>query len=67
MLWYASVYLFFDLDKRFNDYQMDVTLQYTNITIINVVTLLDIFKGYRTGYYDKGVLISDKKSIRKNY
>ena len=45
---------------------MDVTLQYTNITIINVVTLLDIFKGYRTGYYDKGVLISDKKSIRKN-
>ncbi len=60
-VYYISIFLFFN-----------ISLEYTHTIIvvykISIFTfILDIIKSFYTGFYEKGILIMDKKSISKNY
>ena len=60
-IFYISVFLFFNIDVEYTDY----------IIIVNQVSLivfvLDIFKNFITGYYEKGSLVTEIDVIFIHY
>ena len=66
-LWYSSLYLFFEFDKRFGEYEYDADLQIFWTTVLLFITTFDIYVGINTGYYDKKVLILSRNEVVKNY
>lgn len=67
ILFYASIYLFFDINSRIEG-KIDWELTYhINIGSLVVLTIIDIIKGFVTSIYVEGVLIEDEKEIAKEY
>ncbi|KRX00746.1 Cyclic nucleotide-binding protein [Pseudocohnilembus persalinus] len=63
-MFYTTIKISFFID----DIRSSVGLMSVSIlVIINISFLFDIFLQFHTGYYDRGIIVTDKRKIAKNY
>lgn len=69
IVYYASIYLLFEFENRINDANVKSknSTYSSNIYLLLASTMLDIAKGMNTGFYDRGVLVIDKRQIARRY